>query len=57
MSASDHPVTRSAPLSRRVLAVVAALAGAAIAGAILLWAYYGTAVFQEMILAGIAYCF
>jgi hypothetical protein len=57
MSVSDQPVSRTTPLSRRAVAAIAALAGVAVAGAIVLWAYYGTAVFQEMILAGIAYCF
>ncbi len=43
--------------SWRPLAIVAAVAGALIAGTVALWAYYGTAVFHEMILAGIAMCF
>ena len=33
-----------------ILAVLAAAAGT-------LWAYFGSAVFYEMILAGLAYCF
>ena len=33
-----------------IVAVLAATAGT-------LWAYFGTAVFTEMILAGVAYCF
>jgi hypothetical protein len=33
-----------------ILAVLAATAGT-------LWAYFGTAVFTEMVLAGLAYCF
>jgi hypothetical protein len=36
-------------------AVVAA--GVLVAGALALWTYYGTAVFYEMVLAGIAACF
>jgi hypothetical protein len=32
-------------------------AGLVVAGTIALWAHYGTAVFYEMILAGIAACF
>lgn len=36
-----------------VVAVFAVLLG----GVAVLWAYYGTAVFFEMIAAGLAYCF
>ncbi|HET7680443.1 MAG TPA: hypothetical protein VFK79_09955 [Xanthobacteraceae bacterium] len=39
-----------------VLAVSAALA-VLLGSAATLWAYYGTAVFYEMIAAGLAYCF
>ena len=35
----------------------AAIAGALAAGAVLLWAHYGSAVFFEMIVAGLAFCF
>jgi hypothetical protein len=42
--------------SWRPLALVAVVAGALIAGTTALWAYYGTAVFFEMIAAGIAMC-
>jgi hypothetical protein len=35
---------------------VAALAGLLVAGTVALWAHYGTAVFYEMIVAGIALC-
>jgi len=31
--------------------------GALAAGTILLWAHYGSAVFFEMIMAGLAFCF
>jgi hypothetical protein len=41
----------------RPLALVAAVAGVLIAGTTVLWAHYGTAVFFEMIAAGIAMCF
>jgi len=44
------------PLSRPLLAAGAAVA-LALAGAILLWAYYGATVFFEMIRAGFAACF
>jgi hypothetical protein len=43
--------------SWRPLAIIAAVAGMMIAGTIVLWAHYGTAVFYEMIAAGIAMCF
>jgi hypothetical protein len=42
--------------SWRPLAVAAGAAGVLIAGTLALWAYYGTAVFYEMIAAGIAMC-
>jgi hypothetical protein len=37
--------------------VVAGLAGLMLAGTVVLWSHYGTAVFYEMILTGIASCF
>jgi hypothetical protein len=43
--------------SWRPLALIAGVVGVLIAGTLALWAYYGTAVFHEMILAGIAMCF
>ncbi len=43
--------------SRPVLFVVALALGALAAAAGALWAHYGTAVFYEMILAGINACF
>ncbi|MDQ8730350.1 hypothetical protein [Bradyrhizobium sp. LHD-71] len=48
-----------APARRVPVALVAALAAAAalLVAAVLLWAHYGTAVFFEMIAAGIAACF
>ena len=47
-----------APRSRfsRSLAVAATAVAIALAGTIALWVHYGTAVFYEMILAGIATC-
>lgn len=36
---------------------VAGIVGVLAAGAILLWAHYGSAVFFEMIMAGLAACF
>ncbi len=54
-------MTEAAPsrsaASWRPLAVTAGAAGVLIAGTLALWAYYGTAVFYEMIAAGIAMCF
>jgi hypothetical protein len=39
------------------LVVAAAAVAALLAGTLALWAHYGTAVFYETILAGIATCF
>jgi hypothetical protein len=47
----------TARLGSRPFILVAALAGVLIAGTLALWAHYGTAVFFEMIAAGIAACF
>jgi hypothetical protein len=44
-------------IAARPFALVAAAAGVLIAGTLALWAHYGTAVFFEMIAAGIAACF
>jgi len=50
--------TPSPPLgSRLVLIGAAVVAAALVAGTVALWAHYGSAVFYEMILAGIAACF
>jgi hypothetical protein len=40
----------------RPLILVAATLGALLAGTVALWAHYGTAVFYETILAGLAAC-
>ena len=45
------------PRMTGVLTVLAIIAGAAVAGTVVLWAYYGTAVFFEMVRAGWAACF
>ena len=42
---------------RPFLAITAAAAGVLFAATVALWAHYGTAVFYEMIVAGIAGCF
>jgi len=43
--------------SWRPLAGIAGAIGVLMAGTLALWAYYGTAVFYEIIAAGIAMCF
>jgi hypothetical protein len=45
------------PRSSRPLVTIAAAVGLLLAGTVVLWAHYGTAVFYEMILAGLAACF
>jgi hypothetical protein len=52
------PETVSAATSSysRPLVVTAAAIGILLAGTVALWAHYGTAVFYEMIVAGIAAC-
>jgi len=52
------PETVSAATSQhtRPLIVIAAAFGILLAGTVALWAHYGTAVFYEMIVAGIAAC-
>ena len=45
------------PRMTGLVAAVAVVAGAAVAGTALLWTYYGTAVFFEMVRAGWAACF
>lgn len=52
------PQTASATQSvfSRPLVLVAAAVGMVLAGTLVLWAHYGTAVFYEVILAGIAAC-
>jgi hypothetical protein len=51
------PAVANEPLSSRSLLVVAVVAGVLIAATLALWAHYGTAVFFEIIAAGIAACF
>lgn len=43
--------------SARFLVGSAVAAGLLVAGTLMLWAHYGTTVFYEMILAGLAACF
>jgi hypothetical protein len=50
IATSERPVPR-------IAIAVAGLFGALLAVALALWGYYGTAVFTETILAGLAGCF
>ena len=50
-------IVSNAPVSRRPLLLVAAAGGALLAVTMGLWAYYGTAVFFEMVRAGWLACF
>jgi hypothetical protein len=51
------PETATAtPHVSRPLILIAAAVGIMLAGTVALWAHYGTAVFYEMIVAGIAAC-
>ena len=43
--------------ARPVVLALALLAGVLLAATLALWAHYGTAVFYEIIAAGIAFCF
>jgi hypothetical protein len=52
-----QPVFATPSSSPRPLVLIAAAgAGALLAGTVALWMHYGTAVFYEMIAAGIAAC-
>lgn len=50
------PETVSAAALSRPLLLIAAAVGILMAGTVALWLHYGTAVFYEMIVAGIAAC-
>ena len=41
----------------RAILIVAAFVGVLVAATLTLWAHYGTALFYEMVLAGLAACF
>ncbi len=43
--------------ARPVTLALAAFVGVLVAGTLVLWAHYGTAVFYEIIAAGLAACF
>ncbi|HWK87169.1 MAG TPA: hypothetical protein VNQ34_06650 [Xanthobacteraceae bacterium] len=53
----NHLADQHAPVRRIFLLSLAGVFGAALATAAVFWANYGTAVFFEMIRAGIASCF
>ena len=56
----DVPSMQQQPSPRlalpRPMVAAAALVAVLVAGAVVLWAHYGTAVFYEMVAAGIASC-
>src|SRR4029079_11020863 len=56
LEAGMSAIVSNAPLSRPLL-LVAVIGGALVAAALGLWAYYGTAVFFEMVRAGWLACF
>ena len=49
-------ISATTPLLSRPLMLIAAVLGIVLAATVALWAHYGTAVFYEMIVAGIAAC-
>ena len=51
------PEIAATPAFSRPLIIAAGIGGFALAATLALWLHYGTAVFYEMILAGIALCF
>jgi hypothetical protein len=56
-SSVQGPASTAEPGFSRPLVLIAAVVGALLAGTVALWAHYGTAVFYEMIAAGLAACF
>jgi hypothetical protein len=56
MDAMSDTATASTPWLSRPLLIAATVGGLLLAGTLALWAHYGTAVFYEMILAGLALC-
>lgn len=55
---TSESTSAGAPVAaRRVLAAAAALMGLLVAGAVVLWVRYGSAVFFETIRAGFTACF
>jgi hypothetical protein len=56
LEAGMPAIVSNAPLSRPLL-LLAVVGGALVAAALGLWAYYGTAVFFEMVRSGWLACF
>jgi hypothetical protein len=56
--ATEIPISQPLrpPSHSRLLIIATAVAGALCAATLALWAHYGSAVFYEMILAGMAAC-
>jgi len=54
--AEDTSISAVAP-GRAAILLIAGTVGALIAGTVALWTHYGTAVFLEMIRAGLVACF
>jgi hypothetical protein len=52
----SNTVTHSGPRLSPPLLAVAAVVAILLGGTVVLWVHYGTAVFYEMIVAGIAAC-
>jgi hypothetical protein len=52
----ETTVASASGLARPLIAVATAI-GVLVAGTIAMWVHYGTAVFYEMIVAGLAACF
>jgi CBS-domain-containing membrane protein len=51
------PQLPSSPIALpRPMVALAALVAVLVGGTIVLWAHYGTAVFYEMVAAGVAWC-
>ncbi len=53
----ETPSAHSARAQRNLAIVAAGVAVLLVAGTLALWAHYGTAVFYEVILAGLNACF
>jgi hypothetical protein len=56
-SLPQQAATSAFPAARLIVWTIAAVVGALVVAAAVLWVHYGTAVFYEMILTGIAACF
>jgi uncharacterized membrane protein (DUF2068 family) len=55
-SAPDNAAAQPSRAATLIVSAAAAFAGLLVVGAIGLWAWYGTAVFFEMVKTGIAAC-